>query len=725
MTGAVRVLRPGEAVPIRDLGPDAPTLLTVSLTASGALPDMVAMLVSDGGKVRTDDDLVFYNNPASLDSAVSWNRQDEQVEFVRITPGRLDSNVDRVVLGCAGGLLDASTAANLTLTVFNAAGTRLATSTFPAEPVFRAMILFEAYRRHDQWRCRLLAQGYARGLAALVTDFGVQVAEDDHTEPALPPLPAVPAPPGPTIQASKSPAPPTNPGNVGPAPYASPTQPWTPSGGPVVAPATTSWQPFPVPPLALGAAQPWQPPARPRRGGLFTSRKRAQLETQNAELTAMLIASGQLEASKQVQLQAQATEVSRLRLTAVQIEQRNAELNELLVSSGAMDKIAVEADLRRLAQEVRALTGEVERRRSALAGLEQRLNGLHTQIAAAEGELALHDVGIYRFRHRLDDSIAYKGAIAALRDKIKDTARRGSAVRGSTNWTVDGSIAKGRTMVNEVSKLMLRAYNADADHAVRTMRAYKLDSALTRLDTTRATIARLGKTMNIQVSDEYHRLRRQELELTADYLSKVEEEKERQRQLREDQREQQRAEAEYQREQDRLERDRHKYSEALTQLEARGETQKAVEIRSQLTSVNAALAGLAQRRANLRLGHVYVISNIGAFGKRMVKIGMTRRLDPMDRVRELGDASVPFRFDVHALIFSEDAVVLETALHRHFAAQRVNQVNTRREFFYVTPAEVRDAIAGLDSQYLIEYKEDIDAPEWRQSGGPERALLPT
>jgi hypothetical protein len=390
-----------------------------------------------------------------------------------------------------------------------------------------------------------------------------------------------------------------------------------------------------------------------------------------------------------------------------------------------MDNAAIAAERSRLLGEVAALAAEADRRRADLTGLDQRLGELRNAIAATEEEIELHDVGIYRYRHRLDDSIAYKSAVTALRDTIRDAARRGAAVTGNTNWTVDGSIVKGRKMVNEVSKLMLRAYNADADHAVRTMRAYKLDTALTRLDTTRNTIARLGTTMNIRVSDQYHRLRRQELELTADYLSKVEEEKERQRQLREDQREQQRADAEYVREQERLERDRQRYSEALAQLEARGKTQNAIEVRSQLTSIAAALAGLAQRRANLRLDHVYVISNIGAFGKRMVEIGMTRRLDPMDRVRELGDASVPFRFDVHAIIFSDDAVALEAALHRHFAAQRVNHVNARREFFYVTPAEVRDAIVGLDSQNLLEFREEVDAPEWRQSGGPDRALLPT
>lgn len=519
------------------------------------------------------------------------------------------------------------------------------------------MILMEVYRRGEDWRCRLLAQGYAGGLAALVTDFGVSV----EAEPAPEPAGVAGRPIPPSTEASRY-----------------PSEPSSDSGAPVPPQQPPAAERSPARPPAPAAAS-----GPPRRGGLFTSRKRAQLEAENAEL------------------------------------------NRLLISSGAMDNAAIETERQRLVADVAALAAASDARRADLTTLDRRLAELEAGIASAEAEVELNDVGIYRYRHRLDDSIAYKAAISALRDRIRDTARGGAAVTGATNWTVNGSTAQGRKMVKEVSKLMLRAYNADADQQVRTMRAYKLDTALSRLDTTRSTITRLGAPMHIQVSDTYHRLRREELELTADYLSKADEEKERQRQLREDQREQQRAEAEYVREQERLERDRHKYSEALAQLEAQGKTQQAIEIRSQLTSVNAALSGLAQRRANLRLGHVYVISNVGAFGKRMVKIGMTRRLYPMDRVRELGDASVPFRFDVHALIFSEDAVALETALHQRFAAQRVNQVNQRREFFYVTPAEVRDAIASLDSQYLISYNEDVDAPEWRQSGGPNRALLPT
>jgi hypothetical protein len=113
---------------------------------------------------------------------------------------------------------------------------------------------------------------------------------------------------------------------------------------------------------------------------------------------------------------------------------------------------------------------------------------------------------------------------------------------------------------------------------------------------------------------------------------------------------------------------------------------------------------------------VYVISNVGAFGNQMVTIGLTRRLDPKERVRELGDASVPFKFDIHALLFGEDAVSLENKLHRALDDRRVNRVNLRREFFRATPQEVLRVLKGIDlNQYFFEYAEEPEAQEWRTS----------
>ncbi len=98
-------------------------------------------------------------------------------------------------------------------------------------------------------------------------------------------------------------------------------------------------------------------------------------------------------------------------------------------------------------------------------------------------------------------------------------------------------------------------------------------------------------------------------------------------------------------------------------------------------------------RAQLtKSGHVYVLSNIGSLGEGIYKIGMTRRFEPLERVRELGGASVPFRFDVHAMMYSENAVALEATLHKELNHKRVNRVNLRREYFRVSLDEIRLAI---------------------------------
>lgn len=111
---------------------------------------------------------------------------------------------------------------------------------------------------------------------------------------------------------------------------------------------------------------------------------------------------------------------------------------------------------------------------------------------------------------------------------------------------------------------------------------------------------------------------------------------------------------------------------------------------------------------------MYVISNLGAFGEGMVKVGLTRRLDPTERVRELGDASVPLKYDTHALVFSDNAVGLESELHAQLADRRVNRVNKRRKFFYATPAEVKAQLVELAGD-LLEYTETAEAVEYRQS----------
>ena len=351
----------------------------------------------------------------------------------------------------------------------------------------------------------------------------------------------------------------------------------------------------------------------------------------------------------------------------------------------------------------------------------QALKAIQAQIVATDEIAALQEVGIYEYRHPLQDAVAYKSRLADLKDQLKAMVTAKTAVTSATSWTVNGSLQKGAAMIREVSKLMLRAYNAEADNCVRTLRPHTLASAITRLGKARDTIARLGKTMNIEIGEDYHRKRVLELELTADYLVKQEEEKERIRVERERQKEEEAARRDFEREKTRLLKEQAHYSTALAQLHARGDTAGATEIQQRLDQVAESIADVDRKAANVRAGYVYIISNIGSFGENMIKIGMTRRLDPRDRVRELGDASVPFKFDVHAFIFSEDAVTLETQLHHNLEHCRVNQVNRRREFFRTTPAAVLSLLERVAGSHLIEFTETPEALEWRASMATQQA----
>lgn len=355
-----------------------------------------------------------------------------------------------------------------------------------------------------------------------------------------------------------------------------------------------------------------------------------------------------------------------------------------------------------------------------LARIQQLEAALATEQTGGAGlvelsdQAVLQDVGIYRYHHPLENATAYKDRLAALEAQMDEVIKSGRAVLAADLFTWDGSLAKGRKMVGDLSKLMLRAYNAEADNCVRSLRSGNVTTAKKRLDAAVASIEKLGAMMQMHVNPEYHALRVQELELTADFQMKVQEEREKAREERELLREQRRAEAELAAEKERLEKEKAHYESALAALRANGDDAAADELAARLADIDRAIEANDYRITNIRAGYVYVISNIGAFGPNVVKIGMTRRLVPMERVQELGDASVPFRYDVHVLHFSQDAITLENELHKAFADRRLNVVNERREFFFATPAEVRAILVEKDGG-ILEYAEDPVAEEYFQS----------
>jgi multidrug efflux pump subunit AcrA (membrane-fusion protein) len=345
---------------------------------------------------------------------------------------------------------------------------------------------------------------------------------------------------------------------------------------------------------------------------------------------------------------------------------------------------------------------------------EQYDDALETIQLLRRDTESLHAIGIYQYMHPLENAVAYEGALTEIRAAIKDGVLGGSAIEASTRFTFDNSLAKGRKMVADLAKLMLRAYNAEAENCVRYVKAGNLKAAQKRLDSAATSIARYAATMEMQISPAYQELRMRELSLTADYQMKVQEEREAAREERARLREEQQAERELRAERERLEKERAHYATALATLIANGQNVENHEVAHKLAELDQAIAHNDYRIANIRAGYVYVISNVGSFGSGIIKIGMTRRIDPMERVRELGSASVPFGFDVHALLFSDDAVGVEAELHRRFAHRRVNRVNLRREYFYTTPTEVKLALMEVTGN-LLEFNDQAEAEQYRIS----------
>ncbi|MGW7433355.1 DUF4041 domain-containing protein [Streptomyces sp. NPDC054861] len=452
--------------------------------------------------------------------------------------------------------------------------------------------------------------------------------------------------------------------------------------------------------------QPETPAGRKR--GWFGRRRRDET-SELAELRAWIAQAHGADAAQVAGL------VERTRQEAAELLAQGRAQAEAIVEEARRVVKDIKSDVKQSAKDAEKARAEAERHRGEIYQAETRLTELRARIVTTDETVLLQEAGIYAYRHQLHDAIAYRSRLDSLKAEIKDLARNDQAVLAATDWTVNGSAREGRKMIRDFSKLMLRAYNAEADYAVRAMRPHRLTSLVDRLYKSRETIARLGATMHIRISDAYHDARVRELQLTADFLHKKEEEKEAQREARAREREEAAAQRELDRAREKLHKELNHYEAALERLRAQGNDEAVRDMEAKLAEIQQTLQDVDARAANVRTGYVYVVSNIGAFGDSIVKIGMTRRLEPLDRVYELSGAAVPFRFDVHALIFSKDAVGLETRLHQEFADRRVNRVNSRKEFFYVTPAEVRTALERFAGEHLVEFSETPQALEWRAS----------
>ena len=363
----------------------------------------------------------------------------------------------------------------------------------------------------------------------------------------------------------------------------------------------------------------------------------------------------------------------------------------------------------------------------------QKINTLIQQkqqyLVVLDDEALYQDFGLYRPTYNFISSEQYKQQLDFIRNQQKMMIKNKTAVTGNMNWTVNGSVQQGKKMVSDMQKLLLRAFNGECDELVSKVKYNNFESYKKRMSSSCDAISKLGTMMNISISNTYFRLKLDELTLAFEYSQKVQEEKEEQKAIRERMKEEAKLQKEIDEARKKLEKEQNHYENALHKVEQQLQSaigsqkeeleRKKIEIENQLKDNERAMEDVDYRQANQRAGYVYIISNIGSFGEDVYKIGMTRRLDPQERIDELGSASVPFKFDVHAIIFSDDAPKLENALHHAFENQRVNWVNNRKEFFRVSLQEIKQVIyQNFDKTVAF-----VDIPEAEQFRVSERLMF--
>lgn len=368
--------------------------------------------------------------------------------------------------------------------------------------------------------------------------------------------------------------------------------------------------------------------------------------------------------------------------------------------------------------EIGRLDNIISSKTAEISSLDKTIKEKKDSIVWMDDEILVQEFGLYQPQFDFASALDYKEALAKIRTMQKDIIKRKEAVSGNTNWKVNDSASKGQKMVSDTQKLLLRAFNGDCDELVSKVKYTNFDASLDKIYKSAEAISKLGTVMSISINQKYLDAKVKELRLAFEYQLKQQQEKEALKAARAEMKEAAKLQKEIEEQRRKIEKEQTHYQTALeklvNQLELQPDNsdllQKKAELEHQLSGIDAALKDIDYREANQRAGYVYIISNIGAFGENVYKIGMTRRLDPQERVDELGDASVPFNFDVHAMIFSDDAPALETALHKAFENNKLNMVNQRREFFNVSLDQIKNVI----KQNFDKTVEFIDIPDAEQ-----------
>lgn len=357
----------------------------------------------------------------------------------------------------------------------------------------------------------------------------------------------------------------------------------------------------------------------------------------------------------------------------------------------------------------------VNRFMSMIDNLKKEKDGLQSILDNLENDVACNLINTDKYENISSEEC--KNKLSLLRLEVNDLIKNDKAVKIFDS-------AKSKKEINANKKQILLCFNNDCSNVINNLTLKNADTARNKIERSFNNINKIFEVDGLRLEQVLLEKKLQELTLVYSYLEKKEQEKEEQRAIREQMLEEEKVRREIEREKNKIEKEESQFKNEITKL--MGYMQKASDVEKQLyvdkikeledklKSLEKDKENVLEREENTRAGFVYVISNIGSFGENIYKIGMTRRLEPMDRIKELGDASVPFEFDVHAMIFSADAPALETTLHNTFRGKEVNKVNLKKEFYKVSLDEI-EKVVKENHNATVTFTKVAEAAQYRET----------
>ena len=396
---------------------------------------------------------------------------------------------------------------------------------------------------------------------------------------------------------------------------------------------------------------------------------------------------------------------------------KTKELNDILNTK--------QEDIEKLNADIDKKIQKVTEQNKQISNLDKKIKDLNSQLVNVSDEIMYEDYGLYKPRYDFANSSAYKGKLSEVRSNQKEMIKNGDAGTIFNPMTLDGSEAKGRSMQKKNIKQLVRSFNGECEAAINKVTKSNIEMIEKRITRSFEQLNKLNESNGVRLTANYLDSKLDEAHIALEYALKKEQEKELLREQRQREKEERQAQKEYAQERAKYEKDethfqqakdllQNKINNSKSDVEIESLKRKLADLQDKISDIQAKKVKLSDRAENPTAGYVYIISNIGSFGQNVYKIGVTRRLDPMDRINELSSASVPFKFDVHALIFTDDAYKLETELHEYFDKERVNKVNKRKEFFRLNIDEIKQ-ILSKHKELTFDFHEIPDAPEYRDT----------